>query len=90
VAVGVDRQLRCRVVLGRSFTSNDEIFAVIDEWPDSQSTVIEWTASSKGGQYCRCWNNKGAGSGAAVCDDEIKEGAKVTGVSARASAATDS
>ncbi|MBB2988080.1 hypothetical protein [Terracoccus luteus] len=67
-----------RLAAGGSFTSNDEIFAVVDNWKDGHSTVIEWTASSKGGRYFRCWNTSGAGSGAKVCNDSIAEGAKVT------------
>jgi hypothetical protein len=67
-----------RLAAGGSFTSNDEIFAVVDDWPDGHSAVIEWTASSKGGQYFRCWNSSGSGTGAKVCNDSIKEGAKVT------------
>ena len=67
-----------RLAAGGSFTSYGEIFAVVDDWPDGHAAVIEWTASSKGGAYFRCWNTSGSGSGAKVCNDSIKEGAKVT------------
>lgn len=65
-----------RVASG-GFESYDEIFWSVDQKKDGKAVAVNWTASSKGGQYFTCWNTKSAAGGAKSCDDDIKEGAKV-------------
>jgi hypothetical protein len=60
------------------FHANGDKFGVYDNWPDGHSVVVQWTASSKGGAYFRCWDHNGAANGPEECNDEIREGAKVT------------
>lgn len=60
------------------FHSYGDKFGVYDNWPDGHSVVVQWTASSKGGAYFRCWDHNGAANGPEECNDQILEGAKVT------------
>ena len=60
------------------FHAYGDKFGVYDNWPDGHSVVVQWTASSKGGAYFRCWDHNGAANGPEECNDQILEGAKVT------------
>lgn len=36
------------------FHADGEKFGVHDNWLDGHSIVVQWTASTKNGQYCCC------------------------------------